>query len=180
MNFPSEALQLPAIWFYVFAALVIVAALAVVLARNIVHCAMYLAVTFIAVAGIYVMLESDFLAMVQILIYVGAVTVLILFAIMLSRKYTGADFQARNRQSIPAMLVIIIFLVVIGRVIACTWGGFKAGQTSAWGVSNVKAIGVSLLRDYVLPFEVASVLLLVALVGAIIIARKDNDRDERG
>ncbi len=173
MNLTSELLRLPAVWFYVFAAVVIVGGVLVVMMRDIVHCALALAGTFIGVAGIYVLLGADFLAAVQILIYVGAVTVLILFTIMLAKKTTGGEALHHNAQSIPALIIIIIFVSVIGKITADAWRGTIAPASSA--AFNVHEIGLYLMRDYVLPFEIASVFLLVAMVGAIIIAKKDPD-----
>ncbi|MEW5946953.1 MAG: NADH-quinone oxidoreductase subunit J [bacterium] len=164
-----------AIWFYVFAAAALAAAVCVVALPNIVHCAMSLAASFIAVAAIYVLLDAEFLAAVQVLIYVGAVTVLILFAIMLSRKYIpeGA-LRCHNSQSIPALLLIALFLAIGASIVARAFHGVAPAALSAPAdLTNVQLIGVRLMRLYALPFEIASVVLLVAMVGAIIIARRD-------
>jgi len=172
----NEILKLPQLWFYVFAAVVIVGGLMVVLMKDIVHCAMALAGAFTGVAGIYVLLGADFLAAVQILIYVGAVTVLILFTIMLAKKSTGWEARHHNGQSIPALIIIIIFVSVIGKITAKAWHGTIAPAAGA--AFNVHEIGLYLMRDYILPFELASVFLLVAMVGAIIIAKKEPEDKE--
>lgn len=170
----SNALNLSNVWFYLFAAVALTTAVCVVTMRNIVHCAMFLAVTFISVAAIYVLLEAEFIAAIQILIYVGAVTVLILFAIMLSRKYAPQNIRHHNSQSIPAFFLISLFLIATGGILAETWRGVMPAALKTYGdLTNTQLIGIKLMRAYALPFEIASVLLLVAMVGAIIIARRD-------
>ncbi len=165
--------NLPSFWFYILAGTVIISAIGVVALKNIVHCAMFLALSFTAVAGIYILLEAEFLAAIQVLIYVGAVTVLILFAIMLSQKYSGGKvLKTHNAQNIPAIILILVFLSIIAKSLIANWGGITAGNPA--GGSNVQALGLHLLTDYVLPFEVASVLLLVAMIGAIVIARREG------
>lgn len=174
MSHLSNALNLTNVWFYLFAIVIVISALCVVSMRNIVHCAMFLACVFLGVAGIYVLLNADFLAAVQVLIYVGAITILILFAIMLSVKYVGSEIRHHNSQSIPAFVMILIFLVVFGRITARAWYGLQPEKfLPPGGMNSTQIIGISLLRVYALPFEIASIILLVAMIGAIIIARKE-------
>jgi len=161
----------PAVYvaFFILAAVTLGGAIAVVTARNILHSALFLALVFVSVAGLYVLLEAPFLAAVQILIYVGAIIVLILFALMLTRRITGERIRQTNAQAIPAALAALALLAVLGGLVA----------TFAWRVSTespppntVPLLGESLMRTYMLPFEVAGVVLLVALVGAIILAKE--------
>lgn len=155
--------------FLVLAAVTVIGALGTVLMRNIVHSAFYLVLSFIGVAGVYIMLQADFLFAVQILIYVGAVATLILFAVMLTRGIRGEQPQ-NNNQIIPAgIMALLLFGAVLTPVILNT----------AWPASAVSApetttalLGQELMGTYALPFEVAGLLLLVALVGSIIVARE--------
>lgn len=169
----TDILALPQIWFYLFGAGIIVFALGVALSKNIVHCCMCMGITFMGVAAIYVLLEATFLAAVQVLIYVGAVTVLILFAILLSQKHLGGKpIPQHNSQSIPgAVLCAFIAWCIISAVTGVCCVGNSAYETVIPG--GVREIGMALLTWYVVPFEIASLVLLVAMIGSIIIARRD-------
>lgn len=174
-------MDLTAVLFYVFAGAIVAAALLVVVLRNIVHSALALIVVFAMAAGIYLLLNAEFIAIVQILIYVGAVTILVLFAVMLTRIAGQTRTNPTNKQW-PVALVIctllgatIIFAQLTSpRVIDGT--GSHIDQLPA-GVNNVARIGQLLYSpdqySYVLPFEIASLVLLVAIVGAIVIGRED-------
>lgn len=161
-------MDVPLFVFLVLGGLTVIGALGTVLMRNIVHSALFLVISFVAVAGIYIMLEADFLFAIQILIYVGAVATLILFGVMLTRGISG-DQPQNNSQVIPAaIMALLLFGAVLTPVILNTvWpdsGGAAPQATTA-------LLGQELMTTYALPFEVAGVLLLVALVGAIIVAR---------
>jgi NADH-quinone oxidoreductase subunit J len=156
--------------FYILAAIIIGSAVMVVSVKNIFHSALFLVLCFFSVAGIYVLLSAEFLAAVQVLIYVGAITVLMIFAIMLTARLYSAKIKQSNEQVIPG-------LIIVGALLASTI--FTLSRT-AWKLSSqvpetqsTVSIGNLLLTTYVLPFEVVSVVLLTALIGAIIIARKD-------
>lgn len=142
----------------------------VVTMKNIFHSALFLVLCFFSVAGIYVLLEAEFVAAVQVLIYVGAITVLMIFAIMLTSQIYSPSIKQSNEQVVPALLVIITLLAATLITLAKTnW----RVQTALVTEQSVTIIGKSLLTVYVLPFEVVSVVLLVALVGAIVIAKKE-------
>ncbi len=155
--------------FLALALLTLGAAVGVVIARSVFVSALFLILSFVGVTGIYVLLEAPFLAGVQLLIYVGAVAVLIIFAVMLTRNVMTEEAPFLNRQwgcgaSIAAVLFVLLVL---------------AGYMANWRVSSeappadtIAALGKELLSTYVLPFEIASVVLLVALIGAIVIARE--------
>lgn len=160
--------------FFLLAGLTLVAALAVVTLRNILHSALSLVVTFIGVAGIYLLLQAEFIAAVQVLLYIGAVMVLILFAIMLTQRLT----EERLRQFIgkwwlAAPLAILLLVLIVPAVLTTAWVQLPKGELPADGVI---ALGTVLMNRYVLPFEIASVLLLVALIGAIVVAWPMHDR----
>ena len=156
--------------FLILAVVSLIGALGAVTLRNIVHSALFLVISFLGVAGIYVMLNADFLFAIQILIYVGAIATLILFAIMLTRGVRGEQPQ-NNGQVIPAAILgLLLFLGVLVPVIINTvW---PAASTAAAPQGTTAVLGQELMTTYFLPFEVAGVLLLVALVGAIIVARE--------
>jgi NADH:ubiquinone oxidoreductase subunit 6 (subunit J) len=156
--------------FLILAGLTLVGALGTVLMRNIVHSALFLVVSFVAVAGIYVLLNADFLFAVQILIYVGAVATLILFGIMLTRGVRGLQPQNNGQVLGAAVMALLLFAAVLVPVILNTvWP-----QSSEAPLQTTTAfLGQELMQTYALPFEVVGLVLLVALVGAIIVAR-DN------
>jgi len=155
--------------FGIVSLITLLGALGVVTARNVFASGLFLVLSFMGVAGIYVLLEAPFLAAAQVLIYAGAVAVLILFAIMLTRRVmsdTGGS-QTNNQWAVAAFIASLLFIVLLK----------ATGQE--WPISNqsppadvITALGNAFLGPYLLPFEIVSVLLLAALVGAIIIARE--------
>ncbi|AKX93742.1 NADH-quinone oxidoreductase subunit J family protein [Neomoorella thermoacetica] len=161
-------LDISALLFWVLAAITIAAALAVVLLKNIVHSALYLVLTFAGVAGLYILLQAEFLAAVQLLVYAGAVAILIVFAVMLTRR---GDIKASNLFNInylaAGVVSLALFVVIVLGTGRMTWTTAPA-QAPA---NNVAAIANAFLGRFAIPFEVAAVLLLVAMVGAILLAR---------
>jgi len=156
--------------FLAIALLALVGAVGVVVARSVFVSALFLILSFVGVAGIYVLLGAPFLAGVQLLIYVGAVAVLIIFAVMLTRNVMSEETPFLNRQWGIGGFVAVTLFVLLALI------GFLAN----WHISSaappqdaVSELGKALLSTYVLPFEVASVVLLVALIGAIVIAREE-------
>ncbi|MBI3915284.1 MAG: NADH-quinone oxidoreductase subunit J, partial [Chloroflexi bacterium] len=144
-------------------------ALITVGARNLLHSALGLVVALVGVAAIYFLLEAEFLAVVQILIYVGAIAVLFLFAVMLTRGLMTGNLQAFNGQWIAAAIVaVLLFGIFFFVAIGTRWPLKEFAVTT----DLTPKIGEQLMTTYVLPFEVASLLLLAALVGAIVIARE--------
>ncbi|MCL5960947.1 MAG: NADH-quinone oxidoreductase subunit J [Chloroflexi bacterium] len=159
-----------AIAFYVLAIIMVGSALAVVLQRSIIYSALFLALSFLSVAGIYIILQAEFLAAVQILIYAGAVIILMLFAIMLTQRANSSQSNVPNSQAAVAGVVAIALFAVVGSVLLRT--PWKVGLETP-SQPNTELLGQALFNQYVLPFEIASVLLLVAMIGAIVIARED-------
>ncbi len=156
--------------FYIFSFVVIVSGILVVVAKNIFHCALFLILCLFSVAGIYVLLGADFIAAVQVLLYVGAIAVLMIFAIMLTAKVSGIGIKQQNEQ-VPVAIITTVAFVAIAL--------FGLGKT-IWNVKDTDipanatmSIGKLLLTTYVVPFEIVSVVLLTALIGAIVIARRD-------
>jgi NADH-quinone oxidoreductase subunit J len=165
--------------FYIFAAVLIIAALMVVGLRNIVHSALALIVVFAMAAGIYVLLDAEFIAIVQILIYVGAVTILILFALMLTRIAGLVRTNPTNKLWFVAVLICTLIGATIIYAVTSSQRAIANVNIAPeqLKVSNVVRVGQLLysptVYSYVLPFEIASVVLLVAIVGAIVIGRED-------
>ncbi|MGB8646546.1 MAG: NADH-quinone oxidoreductase subunit J [Anaerolineae bacterium] len=154
--------------FFIVAAVTLGAAVLTVSLRNVVHSALALVGTFFGVAGIYLLLEAEFLAVVQVLIYVGAISVLILFAIMLTRGLMQASNRSLNDQwGLAALVSFALFAGMTGIAITGHW---PVGTTDIT-TDLIPQLGKLLVTSYVLPFEVVSVLLLGALVGALVIAR---------
>lgn len=145
------------------------AALKVVTGRNVFHNALFMVLSFVGVAALYVLLEAEFLAVMQILIYVGAISILIIFAVMLSRRLMAEDQTQRNSQWwIAAIVSVALFLVLGFMLFRVTWPAVAEELPK----DIVASLGESFMGTYVLPFEVASVILLVALIGSIMIARE--------
>lgn len=166
----AEGVQI--VSFGILAIMMIGAALGVMLLPNIVYSAFLLAGVFISIAGLYLLLNADFVAAAQVLIYVGAVNVLILFAIMLVNK--REDFaplpNAWVRPVLTGVVSLGLFALLSTMVLVTPWS-FSTGPTV--GDSSIVVIGLHFFTDFLLPFELASVLLLMAMVGAIILARRE-------
>jgi NADH-quinone oxidoreductase subunit J len=157
--------------FYTFAVAALAGAVGLIVARNVFHSALFLVVTLGSVAGVFVILGADFLAAVQILVYVGAVMILILFAVMLTPLRAPTPTLTSPGQAIAGIAIaILVFGATAATLLTARWP--HAGQAPI-NVPTTEAIGRSLLTTFVLPFEIASVLLLVAMIGAIVIARED-------
>lgn len=158
-----------AIAFWVLAAVIIGAALAVVLGRNIFRAALFLVLCFFTIAGIFVILSADFLAGVQVLIYVGAIGVLIIFAIMLTRETQRGSPSGRLR--LPALIAGLLFLATMVFVIVSTDWQIVAEIPTEPTTSGI-ATALFSKEGFVLPFEIAAALLLAAIIGAIVLVRE--------
>lgn len=156
--------------FYFVAGLTVIGALGVVTARNVVHSALFLIVALMAVAGIFILLAAEFLAIVQVMVYGGAVTILILFAMMLTRA-RDAEGSLNGPQAPFAALAAITFGIT--SIVAVTTTKFP-GESDKINVISVEQIGNSLFTTWAVPFEIASLVLTVALLGAIVIARGEE------
>lgn len=161
-----------AVIFYVFAAITIGSAAMVVLARSLIYNAFALLFTFFGVAGLYVLLGADFLAATQLLIYVGGILVLLLFGVMLTHKLYDLDLKSGTTQFLPGVFVAVALFVILT---------ITAFQTQ-WATGSMRPlapttaeIGTQFMGPYLLPFEAASILLLVALMGAALIVRRRKD-----
>ncbi len=146
------------------------AAVAVVTMKNIVHAALALVVVLAGVAAQYLLLQAEFLGIVQVLIYIGAVIVLFLFGIMLTRAPMRKSAEYDNDQRVLAGLVSLLIFGVLAYLLVDEFGGDELNITQPTATS---AIADSIFRTYVVAFEAVSMLLLAALIGAIVLARRD-------
>jgi NADH-quinone oxidoreductase subunit J len=156
--------------FVLIALFTAVSALIVVLSRNLFHNALGLVATFFGVTGIYILLEAEFLAVSQVLIYVGAISTLITFAIMLTRGMMYGQTSPTNNQTLTASIVAVLFFLVLGGLLNNTpWP--NVGAELGDGEAIIAQLGELFVTDYLVPFELMALLLLVALAGAILLAR---------
>ena len=156
--------------FFGLAFLIIASALSVVTARNVFHSAIFLILALFGVAGIFVLLQAPFLAAAQVLIYVGAVSILMIFAIMLTARIADGRLRHTNEQ-VPLGLVISLGLLAV--ILYSLWRTPIPTSSAPPGPGAGNTLGELFLTRYVLPFEIVSVVLLVALIGALIIAKRD-------
>jgi NADH:ubiquinone oxidoreductase subunit 6 (subunit J) len=156
--------------FYLMAVAAVGGGLGVVLVRNVVYAALFLILTLLAVAAFYILLATEFLALVQILIYAGAVTILLLFVLMLTRVRDAPGALDGPQKPFAALAAATLFAMLATVVARTTWPGDVGEVTRV----PFESIGDALFRKWAVPFEVASLVLLVALVGAIVIARPEE------
>ena len=156
--------------FGVIAAAMIISAVRVVTAKNVVRAALYLVIVLAGVAAQYILLAAEFTAIVQVLIYIGAIIVLFLFGIMLTRAPIGVSSDLDNDQRWLAALVGLLLFGVLAYVLN---DAFSNAEINVARPQTTAEVGDSIFGPYLLPFEVVSVLLLAALVGAIVLARRD-------
>lgn len=170
------------ILFYVFAFLILVSALLMVFMKNLLHAAFMLLITLLSLAAVYVLLLADFLAVTQLMVYVGGILVLILFGIMLSNRGDNIFIRSESMNRISGGLIAFILLGGLVYIIARThfmqlpW--LQASETlTATGVkSTLHGIGINLMTNFALPFEVASLILLIALMGAAFISSESKSK----
>lgn len=157
--------------FYILAALAVLCALLVVFAKNPIHSALYLVLTFFAIAGQYILLNAQFLAVVHIIVYAGAIMVLLLFVLMLLNLDTDTEPQKSTLVKAMATLAAgMLMLTLVGALRGSM--NFPAAQEANASIGLVKNLGKVLFTDFLVPFEVASILFLAAMVGAVITGKR--------
>lgn len=166
---------------FILSALVLLtAAVLVVTVRKMLHAALWLVLALFMVGVLFVILENPFLGIVQLLVYIGAIAILVIFAVMLTRRLMYDDSTQFNRESwIGAIIALVFFVVLAGALL--TWpGSVMFVQGAAGSQASISLIGQALVSPdyYLIPFEVASVLLLAALIGAIYISREKPNTDK--
>ncbi len=158
--------------FLVVATIGSIAAIAVVTARNVVHAALYLVVALLSVGVTFLLLGAEFVGWVQILIYVGAIVILFLFGLMLTKAPIGRDTLDNQHKLLGAVVGVLVFAGLVGLITSAY--PLADAETPPPTPGTSELLGRVLFEDYVLPFEAVSFLLLAALVGAIVLARKDD------
>ena len=157
--------------FFAFAALVCLSAWAVVITQNIVHMAVYLLLTLGGVAGFYFMLGAEFLAAIQLIVYAGGTLILIVFGVMLTSKNPFSQLRVQSWELFAGVGVgLVIMILLIYALVSTSLG--EGQELVASGYDHVALIGKALLSAYLVPFEVAAVLLLVVMIGAAFMARR--------
>ncbi|MBI5808380.1 MAG: NADH-quinone oxidoreductase subunit J [Ignavibacteriales bacterium] len=160
------------ILFYLFAIITLVSAGFVVTTRNVIYSAFFLLFTFFGVAGIYVLLAADFLAVVQIMVYVGGILILLLFGVMLTNKITNVDIRTGTANLLPASIAVGLMMgAMVSAMLFTSW----RVQDTQVPDTTIKQLGSLLITDYILIFELLGMLLLIALIGAASIARRDKE-----
>jgi len=155
--------------FYGLSALLIIAALAVVFLPRIIHAALMLVLFFIAIAGVFILLQAEFIAAAQVIIYAGAITVLVLFAVMLTQRSQSPESNPFNTQRlIAAVVAAATFAALLPGLLA-----LPSAPRPGVDVDLIPRLGELMLGQWVLPFEISSVLLLAALIGAVVIAKEN-------
>jgi NADH-quinone oxidoreductase subunit J len=169
--------------FYLFGAIAVGASLLVIAQRNPIYSVLLLIGSFGALSGLYVLLDAPFVAVIQIIVYAGAIMVLFLFVVMLlNAPHEDTEFDERVHPLLrPGPMRFGAFLALV-LAVELWWALARGGDTGAFpggSVTSVSAIGKSLFTDYAFPFEVTSILILVAMVGAVVLARRDTPRERR-
>ncbi len=158
--------------FWVLSFVILTSAILLVSLKNVFHCALFMVLCLFSVAGIFILLDAEFLAAAQVLIYVGAVSILMIFAIMLTNNLTNRVIKQTNENGLVSLFVCLSFAVGAIMLISKThsWN-YRANEL---GHDNSLILGKYLMTEFMLPFEVISVLLLAAMIGAIALARKER------
>lgn len=174
-------------WFFAISFVIIASGIGTVIARNLLHAAFFLALCCIGVAGIFILLNAEFLAAVQVLVYAGGIVILIIFAIMLSESITGKNSITHNKQSITALGVSIMMGIVMVLILFYDQNGYFVG-TTRWALTpdripfptepNSQLVGQSLMSTYTLAFWIASIVLTIAMIGALILSRREDDEKD--
>lgn len=163
--------------FYIFAGITVISALMILFTRNVLYSAFLLIITFLGISAIYVFAGADFLAITQILVYVGGILVLMIFGVMLTNKISGQAVLTEGQHHFWAALVgLSLFGLLAYSILQVNFASLSwLQQGNLIEGSTIKTLGILLMSDYVLPFELAGILLLVALIGAAFIAKRQLD-----
>ena len=174
--------MLELVLFYIFGAIAVISAIMVITRHNVVHSAAFLGATLFAVAGIFLTLHAEFLAGVQVIVYVGGILVLFVFVIMLIAVERSVHERQYNRQWMIALVTSAILIAEI------TYGLYRGKDSltlppvvppaAVAAAGNSEQVGTALYTSYLLPFEIASILLLVAIVGAVVLSKKRTQAEE--
>ncbi|HXE72210.1 MAG TPA: NADH-quinone oxidoreductase subunit J [Candidatus Nitrosotenuis sp.] len=169
----TESFQVDPAAFWILSALTLLAAVAVVSTPNIFHAGIYLIFSFLGVAGLYVTLQATFVAGMQVLVYAGAIAVILLFGFMLTHNLMHPELGTLFTQRWLGLALSALLLAASGAALALSTFHTQPDAAEAARVVSLTGLGQALLGPYVLPFELVSVLILAALVGAVVVARKE-------
>lgn len=172
MNFNIE-LTGEFVAFFTLAVCAIVGAVMALNFTKVVHMALSLAFTFVSLAGLYVVLDAEFVAFVQVLLYVGAITILMIFGIMMTKHHD--DAQEKSRPLLEALAAVGCLCLLTILILAIRDADFPAEAAGGLPADNTRAIGMELFTRYAVPFELISVLLTVAFIGAVALAKREGD-----
>jgi NADH-quinone oxidoreductase subunit J len=171
---PEQTAAVTAILFYIFAGMTAISALGVVISRNIVRTAVFLLFTLLGVGGLYFLLSAEFLAAVQLVVYAGGTLILIIFGVMLTSKSPFSRFEPKLAEVIIAICVAtILFAALVLGIRSTTFADHPADTSAGYPMLQ---LGQALLGDYLVPFELASVLLLVVMIGAAYLAKGRREK----
>jgi NADH:ubiquinone oxidoreductase subunit 6 (subunit J) len=172
-------LNIQTITFFLFAVLGLGGAIGVVTSKNLIHGALYLIVSLFGGAGFFILLSAPFLAAVQVLVYIGAIAILFIFAVMLTRSMTRLSELYNRQWWMGALAALLLFVLLGAGVILPVWGqnGTNADAPISEIVGTTEDLGIALVdgNQFVLPFLVSSILLTAAVIGAIVVARDDQE-----
>ncbi|BDD09280.1 NADH-quinone oxidoreductase subunit J [Fulvitalea axinellae] len=166
--------------FYVFAGIAILSAGAIVFMKDVLRAAFLLVLTFLSIAGVYVLLRADFIAVAQIMIYVGGILILMVFGVMLTNRVGGDRILSGTKYRKTSLAIGVAVFYILAKVIYISkfsLGSGLANDAEPMKDGSLVVIGKSIMTDYVLPFELAGVLLLVALIGASFLAAKSAENN---
>lgn len=166
------------LFFYAIAAMIVVSAIRVVTTQNVVHAALYLVAVLAGVGAQYVLLTAEFVAATQVLVYIGAIIVLVLFGVMLTRSRIGRDQDLTHKHWLAGAATAVLLLGVMAYSLVDEYGWTRTPLPADTRIAHVDGSNTATVSDavfgqYLVPFEVISVVLLAALVGAIVLARRD-------
>jgi NADH-quinone oxidoreductase subunit J len=157
--------------FYIVAVVAVLAGLGVVLSRDIVHSALFLVLALLMTAGVFVLLASEFLALVQILVYGGGITILVIFALMITQLRSARQALDGPQKPFAAVAGVVLIGAISYMALETDW----IGETDQVSVISTEAISRTLFSDFLIPFEIVGFVLLVALIGAVVLARSDDE-----
>ncbi|MDP6596470.1 MAG: NADH-quinone oxidoreductase subunit J [Candidatus Poribacteria bacterium] len=162
--------------FWFFFAMTIGSAVFVVTVRNLVHAAFWLMITLFCVAALYVFLKADFLAATQVVVYVGGILVLVLFGVMMTSGKLDLNLKLERGQMISSGIISIALLAILFLIVRRT--NWQTAETQFDSEGTTSSIGEAIMGEFLLPFEVVSIVLLIALIGAVLITRKEVKKED--
>jgi len=160
--------------FYTFEILAAVTAVSILFIRNVFHGTLLLIVCLLSLAALYILLNAEFIAVTQILIYAGGILVLIIFGVMLTSKFSGKPLVVNDKHWLPGILVGVSFFILLIKLFSEADFYSNNVNQSETTYTSINQIGILLMSDYVLPFEIIGILLLIALIGAAVVASSFN------